>query len=854
MQTALTCLRAVADVYGLPFDAAGAADRFGLDQAEPDTDTLLAIAATAGLRARAAVMDVTEMAAFDRFPIIARLANGNCVVVLGVRPDTQDPLVRVADPLARTAGSFEVAATSFSRNHNGEVILAEPRLPQSGLRGLAMIARHAGLPLSHDGLAHAHGFTEAEPDPAALVAIAAREGLKAQLRTLVPEDFAALGGAFPLLAVRRDGTMRVVSGCRREETGGLCLEMVDPTRLPPVRESLPLAAFDAAFDGQVILVKRARRLTDENQPFGFGWFVPEILRQRREFLDAVIAAVMLYVLALAMPVYFQIVIDKVLTHRGMATLQVLSLGMLAALTFEAGFTYLRGILVLHAAARIDMRVASRTFARLTSLPLPFFSQSRVGVLIQHMQQADKIREFLSGKLFFTLLDGMALVVFIPVLFFYSVELTFLVLGLSVALGIFLAVVIPLLRRRLLALYRAEGERQSFLVETIRGMETVKALSLEPGRGRGFEDAAARAVSMRFSVGRIGNAATAGVGFLEKVMTLCIPWIGVSLVFDNSLTVGALIAFQMLSGRVTQPLVQIVSLLQEYQEKGLAVKMLAAIMNEPPERTGSGEGLRPRLSGEVVFDNVTFRYAPQARGPAALSNVSVRFAAGKMIGVAGRSGSGKSTLARLIQGLYVPGEGGIRLDGHDMRELDLAHARRQIGVVLQDSFLFTGTVRDNIAMARPTASLDEVVWAARLSGAEEFIRRLPCGYDTELEENGANLSGGQKQRLAIARALLTNPRILLLDEATSALDAESEAIVQDNMARIGKDRTTIIISHRLSMLAGADAILVLDAGKVADYGTHGELLSRCALYRDLWNSQNRHVMQGPGFLPPSSGNP
>ena len=844
MSTAVTCIKAVADAYGLPCDPASLADRFGLSSGgEPDADTLLAMAASIGLRAEPTVLDVRQMAARGRFPLIARLANGNSVVVLGVREDADGFRVRVADPLAATPGSFEVDEEGFARSHAGEVLLAVPRLSRSGLRALAMVGRHHGLPLSHESLAHAHGFDAAEPTPDELVAMAAKEGLTAEARVLSPDDLPALGGAYPVLAVRADGEVVILAGCRRD-AAGLMMDVVDPVRLPPARETMPLAAFSRDWDGRAILLRRAYKLTDANQPFGMRWFVPEILRHRKEFTDAAVAAVMLYVLALAMPIYFQIVIDKVLTHKGFSTLQVLSCGMLVALAFEAGFTYLRGILVLHAAARIDMRVAGRTFAKLTSLPLRFFGQSRVGVLIQHMQQADKIREFLSGKLFFTLLDGMALVVFIPVLFFYSVPLTCLVLGLSCALGVFLAVIVPLLRGKLLTLYKAEGERQSFLVETIRGMETVKALSLEPSRRRGFEDTAARAVSLRFHVGRIGNAATAAVGFLEKVMTLCIPWIGVYLVFDGGLTVGALIAFQMLAGRVTQPLVQIVSLVQEYQEKGLAVKMLAAIMNEPPERAGSGEGVRPKLAGEIVFDAVTFRYAPGGDAPAALSGVTVRFPAGKMIGVAGRSGSGKSTLARLIQGLYVPTEGSLRLDGHDMRECDMAHVRRQIGVVLQDSFLFTGTVRDNIAMARPGASMDEVVWAARLSGAEEFIRRLPRGYDTELEENGSNLSGGQRQRLAIARALLTNPRVLILDEATSALDAESEAIVQDNMARIGRERTTIVISHRLSMLAGADAILVLDAGRVADYGTHGELLARCAVYRDLWNSQNRHVLHAP----------
>lgn len=840
MSTALTCLAAVAEAHGLACDRRQLADRFGLGEAEPDTPTLLAMADSLSLLAEAATLDVRAMAGQGRFPLIARLANGNSVVVLGLREDGDAYRVRVVDPLAAAAGSFEVDEEGFARSHAGEVILAAPRLARSGLRALAMVARHHGLPLSHEGLAHAHGFDAAEPTPENLVAIAAKEGLKAEARKLTPDDLPALGGAYPILAILREDRVVILAGCRQGESG-LAVDVVDPTRLPPARETLSLDAFAQNWDGRAILLRRSYKLADENQPFGLRWFVPEILRHRKEFTDAAVAAVMLYVLALAMPIYFQIVIDKVLTHKGLATLQVLSCGMLAALAFEAAFTYLRGILVLHAASRIDIRVAGRTFARLTSLPLRFFGQSRVGVLIQHMQQADKIREFLSGKLFFTLLDALALVVFIPVLFFYSVPLTLLVLGLSLVLGVFLAVVVPILRGRLLTLYKAEGERQSFLVETIRGMETVKALSLEPSRRRGFEDAAARAVSTRFTVGRIGNAATAAVGFLEKVMILCIPWIGVYLVFDGSLTVGALIAFQMLAGRVTQPLVQIVSLVQEYQEKGLAVKMLAAIMNEPPERAGSGEGLRPRLAGEVVFDAVTFRYGPDAGSPAALAGVTVRFPAGKMIGVAGRSGSGKSTLARLIQGLYAPTEGGIRFDGHDLRECDVAHLRRQIGVVLQDSFLFSGTVRENIAMARPTASMDEVVWAARLSGAEEFIRRLPRGYDTALEENGSNLSGGQRQRLAIARALLTNPRILILDEATSALDAESEAIVQDNMARIGRERTTIVISHRLSMLAGADAILVLDAGRVADYGSHGELLSRCAVYRDLWNSQNRHVL-------------
>ena len=401
---------------------------------------------------------------------------------------------------------------------------------------------------------------------------------------------------------------------------------------------------------------------------------------------------------------------------------------------------------------------------------------------------------------------------------------------------FLAVLIPIFKRRFLKLYKAEGERQSFLVEAIRGMETVKSLSLEPVQRKKWDDKAARAVGMRFDVGAISAGATAGTGLLEKLMTLSIPWVGVYLVFDHQLTVGALIAFQMLAGRVSQPLVQIVSLLHEYQEKALSVRMLATIMNEPSERRPAQGGLRPRITGDLSFERVSFHYSPDS--PPALADVTVRFPAGRMIGIVGRSGSGKSTLGRLIQGLYPVEAGVVAIDGHDLREIDLAHLRHHIGVVLQENFLFRDSVRENIGVSRPSATLNETVWAAGLAGADEFIARLPQGYDTLLEENGSSLSGGQKQRLAIARALITHPKVLIFDEATSALDAESEEIIQNNLGRIAQDRTTIMISHRLSMLAGADLIVVMDQGRIVDAAPHAALLPRCAIYRDLWNSQNR----------------
>lgn len=833
---------------------------------EPEPAVVARIAGESLFAARLATIDWDELERTESFPVMAFLENGNAVLILDVRPDgPAEPdggaakeaggeyaaRVLVGDPLARTPGGFEIGREAFEKNWKGRVLYLTPRLTQSALRALILIARHQGLDLSLEGLVHQYALEEAEPDVKTLVRIAGEQGFKAKARVLDFQGLKKAGAAFPMLARLRDGRSVILAGLRQyDDAGGERLDFIDPLRLPIRRASWDRAEAEAAWGGTAILLKRKHALSDESQPFGFRWFIPEVLRQKKTFIDVAAAAVMLYLLALALPIYFQIVIDKVLTHHSMSTLQALSLGMIAVIIFDAAFQFLRGYLLLYATTKIDIRVATKTFAKLVSLPLMFFGRSHAGVLIKHMQQADKIREFLTGKLFLTLLDGTALFVFIPVLALYSGVLTALVIGFSLLLAIFLAFLIPYFKRRLLLLYNAEGERQSFLVETIRGMETVKSLSLEPVQRKKWDEKAARAVAMHFNVGKISTSATAGIGFLEKLMSLAIPWMGVYLVFEHKMTVGALIAFQMLASRVTQPLVQIVSLIHEYQEKALSVEMLAHIMNEPSERGQARGGVRPDIIGDVEFDHVTFRYIPT--GLPAVADVSVRFPAGKMVGVVGRSGSGKSTLARLVQGLYNAESGVVKIDGYDVREIDLAHLRRLIGVVLQENFLFHGTVRENIGVTRPSAGMNEIAWAANLSGADEFIRRLPHGYDTVLEENGSNLSGGQRQRLAIARALLARPRILIFDEATSALDAESEEIIQDNLERIAKNRTTIIISHRLSMLAASDLIVVMDQGRIVDCAPHEALLVRCTIYRDLWNSQNRHVLgrrgkQGRGML-------
>ena len=454
-----------------------------------------------------------------------------------------------------------------------------------------------------------------------------------------------------------------------------------------------------------------------------------------------------------------------------------------------------------------------------------------------MQQLEKIRNFLTGRMFFTALDVISLLVFIPILFSYSFKLTLIVLLFAAMIcGVVLAMV-PTFQRRLNALYTAEGQRQGMLVETIHGMRTVKALAIEPSQRRTWDQRSAHAMNMHFSVGQISITGNAITDLLGKLLPVVIIVIGAQDVFDQTLSVGALIAFQMLSTKVTSPLIAIVGLINEYQETALSVKMLGEVMNRAPEGRAGG-GLRPELRGNITFDNVVFRYPGASNN--ALDRATFQIKEGTVIGIVGRSGSGKTTITKVIHGLYNIQEGLVRFDGYDAREIDLSHLRRQVGVVLQENFLFHGTVRENIAATMPEASFEEIVEAARAAGADEFIERMPQGYDTMLEENASNLSGGQKQRLSIARALLAKPRILVLDEAASALDPESEAIFIANLSRIAVGRTVIMVSHRLSTLVNADSILVMQRGQLMDAGRHEELLQRCSTYTQLWNQQTSHL--------------
>ena len=699
---------------------------------------------------------------------------------------------------------------------------------------LVLAARRHGVHTTVERVTHDYALTE-EPGVRQLLRIAQDLGLKSDVTKSSWDHLAKVGKAFPVLCPLRNGNWVIIASLAPAKDGEVSAALV----LDPMAENSDLIRvnremLEKAWTGDIVLLKRSYQITDEEQPFGFRWFIPDILRHRTLFLEVGLAALFMHVLALASPIFFQITLDKVIGNFAIDTLYVLTGGVFVALTFNAIIEYLRGLLLLHATGKMDVRVATRTFGRLMSLPIDFFRSSSAGMLTKHMQQTGTVREFLTGRLFLTLLDATAIFIYLPVLFFYSATLTWVVLSFTGVIAAITLFIRGAYRRRLQGLYRAEGHRQSMLVETISGMETVKAMAIEPLKAREWADTSAQAVTMQLSVGKISHLVKGLTKYLGQLMTVAIIFIGAQMIFTGDVSVGALIAFNMLTMRVSQPLIQAVGLVNEFEQSSLSVKMLGEIMNKKPEQASAG-GLVPKLQGAIEFEHVTFRYNND--GPPALDDVSFNIEAGQVVGIVGRSGSGKSTLLRLLQGFYRPATGIIQIDGVDMREIDLAHLRMNTGVVLQENFLFKGTVRDNIAMTRPDATFADIVSVAKMACAEEFIQRLPQGYDSELEEGATNLSGGQKQRLAIARALLRQPRFLILDEATSALDPESEAIVQANLGHIAEGRTVIIVSHRLSTLVDVDTIMVIDQGKIIDQGPHQDLIGRCEIYRLLWETQN-----------------
>jgi ATP-binding cassette, subfamily B, bacterial HlyB/CyaB len=707
----------------------------------------------------------------------------------------------------------------------------ETTLVDPGLRALCGIAAFYRIGADPAQLARELALGDRAADEFDLIRAAQRIGLKARL--ISGASAARLAQApTPAIVRLKSGALAVYGG---RTPSGLC-RLVDP---------ISHAATEIALDdlveqtgGQALLV--ARRVGGAGispTQFSMRWFLPTLWRYRRPLFHVLAASLFIQIFALTTPLFFQVIVDKVLAHHGYQTLLVLIAGLVIIGLFDVVLQYLRSYALSHTTNRIDVELGQRLFAHLLRLPMSYFETRPAGQTVARMRELETIRAFLTGQGLFSAIDLFFTGVFLAVLFAYSWRLTLIVMAAIPVFVLIGAGTRPALRDLVKEKFNRGAASQQFLVETVVGAATIKSAAVEPLMRAQWEEKLAAYVRTSFTATMVGTGGQLAVQYVSKLSTAALLLFGAMEVMEGRLTVGALVAFNMIASQAVQPVLRLSQIWQDFQQVQISIERLGDILNAAPEPAPMARTALPSPRGAIDFRNVTFRYRPGAQE--VLKDVSLAIRAGETIGIVGPSGSGKSTLTKLVQRLYSPTEGQVLLDGADLAHVDPAWLRGHIGVVLQENLLFNRTIHENIAFAYPAMPRARVIEIARLAGADEFIDKLPEGYDTMIEERGANLSGGQRQRLAIARALASDPRILILDEATSALDYESERIIQRNMRRIVKDRTVIIIAHRLAAVRGCNRIVGMQDGRIVEAGSHEELIRRPGgLYAYLWGLQSQ----------------
>jgi subfamily B ATP-binding cassette protein HlyB/CyaB len=702
------------------------------------------------------------------------------------------------------------------------------------LKAVLQVARYHGVELDPNEFRTA----SAVPTPADLSEWAQNAGLWARAVRIRWAHLLRFQDTGPVVLLFSDGGAALLTGASAERN----VVFLKSADAPDHGEATAIdeLRLSQVWTGEAVLLRATRSHVAADAPFTLHWLAQLVRLESRPLRDIAIASFTLSVLTILPPLIVMTLVNKVLQFNSLSTLVLLSAVIAVVFAYETLLGHARRLIINVVGARLDTKLQLHVFSRLLRLPLDYFERHPAGETMYRLAQVYRIREFLTGKLLSTFLDLITLCVLVPVMFYINAVLAWVVLACAVVILLIILAFLKPLRRRYQRVVDAETWKAAALGETVVGIKTVKALGLEPQRKALWDEQVAEAGKARLAFGQLANWPQTLVTPIERVMVLGTMLIGAYLALNDrsGYMVGSLFAFMMISQRVAQPLVGLARLVEDFEEVGAAIGEAASVLNRPLESSSNSTGLRPRLVGEVVFSDLTFSYI--ATKTPALDRVSFHIPAGSMFGIVGRSGSGKSTIARLLQGINRDYSGFLKLDGVDLKEINLRHLRQGLGVVLQDNFLFRGSIRDNIIAGRPGLTLSDAMRAAHLAGAQEFIERMPNGYDTYIEEGSPNLSGGQKQRLAIARALIHDPTILILDEATSALDPESEAVVSANLMRIASGRTMIIVSHRLSSLTECDNILVMDQGKVLDVAPHETLLERCTLYRQLWSQQNRHL--------------
>lgn len=566
--------------------------------------------------------------------------------------------------------------------------------------------------------------------------------------------------------------------------------------------------------------------------FDITWFQAEFLKYKDIIAWVLLFSFILQILALVSPIVIQVIMDKVLVHNSMATLDVLIFGLIIVAIIEVSLKGLREYIYHHTVNRIDITLGLKLVNHLLHLPISFFKTRQIGAIVTRVKELETIREFLTGSFFTLCVDVLFLFVFIYVMSLLSSTLTLIFLC-SIPLYLLVAWwLTPKIEATAHEQFANIAINTSFLTESINGIETAKSLSVEPNFTRRWDKQTSDMSHTTFVAGQVSSRSEHLVMVIEKLTSAVILWVGASEVLALQLTIGQFIAFHMMVNHASQPLVKLVKLWGDYIRTKVAIEKLAQIINLPTEQTKHGE--RKSLKGYIQLRNICFRYQPNM--PYILQDFNLSIRSGETLGIVGTSGSGKSTLARLLLRLYTPEQGGIFIDGVPLTSINIHSLRQQVGIVLQENYLFNQTVFDNIAQTRPNSSMDQVIHAAKMAGAHDFILKLPMGYDTILSEGGSSLSGGQRQRIAIARTLLADPKIIIFDEATSALDDESQAIIQENMQLIAQGRTVITIAHRLSTIRDHQRIIVMQEGKIVEQGSHQQLIEQGQFYQHLWSLQ------------------
>ena len=702
----------------------------------------------------------------------------------------------------------------------------DKNIQDTGMASFLIVSNFLGVNVTEEQMSHS--TTNIQMDEIALLNFAKQLHLKAKMVKCEYDRLREINT--PVIAKNKNGDFFIIVKSNRDMQNEKIMVMNPDKGIP---ELMKLEELNEIWDRTAIIITK-KGIIDREAAFGFKWFIPTIMKFKTEFMQVLLAVFIIQIIGLLTPVMTQVVVDKVLVHNSRSTLMVLAIGIAISYIFELILGLAKNYVFTHTTNRIDVILSSRLFKHLFSLPLRYFESRRTGDTVARVRELDSIRNFLTGTPLSALIDLLFIFVYIVVLFFYSVPLTWIVIASIPVFALVSLVITPLFKKRLDEKFNAGAETQSYLVETISGVQTIKSYALESKMEKKWGDLQADYVKAGYRTAMVASAANMLSQFIQKMFDLIILVAGACAVMKGNFTVGQLVAFRMLAGRVSGPVLRFVQLWQEYQQASLSVKRIGDIFNSVPEPKPESNISLPAIRGNIKFENVVFRY--QMDMPEVIKKMSFEIKEGDIVGIVGRSGSGKSTISKLIQRLYIPESGKILIDGIDTALVDPCWLRTQIGVVLQENFMFNGTISENISIHCKNASMDKIIMAAKTAGADDFIMKMQNGYDTVIGEKGVGLSGGQKQRIAIARAILNNPRILLLDEATSALDYESESIIQNNLKDICKGRTVIIIAHRLSTLKDADKIMVVDNGEIAEYDTPVNLLNKKGLYWHLHKQQ------------------